>query len=241
MTARLTAVAAFALILVSVPLTAEPYHRGGKKKAAPIECEPEAATYQRFIDWGAKGKGDNMLLRLTDSGRAVGGFFTAMAATNGGYRPAPPSSGFSVNVYTPLTWVAQQASDAAKEYRPFTMSDITEEMREQVLRVVVFPDTPAEVSGRGMAQSDSVQHVVIREEKRKLVVQPLTKDAFNNHVSNAMGGQADFEGVTVLFPLAGVTALRGADGNESFIITVIGSDHNEKNFTVKDKHFERLP
>jgi hypothetical protein len=46
------------------------------------------------------------------------------------------SKGQSI-VYTPITWIRQLASDAAKEYRPFTIADVREDDKAPVLRVVV--------------------------------------------------------------------------------------------------------
>jgi hypothetical protein len=34
--------------------------------------------------------------------------------------------------------------------------------------------------------------------------------------------------------------LRGPNGDQEFVVTVVGADRREKNFEVKKKHFERL-
>ncbi len=75
---------------------------------------------------GVKAKGKLTGLSLTDAGRAFG---NALVAMSNPYVPTG-GTGFSLRVYTPKTWVEQLASNAAKEYRPFTIADITEEMMD---------------------------------------------------------------------------------------------------------------
>jgi hypothetical protein len=82
-------------------------------------------------------------------------------------------------MYSPLTWIKQQASDAAKQYRTFTRSDVTAEMLQPVLRIVVFPSTPTHVTAAGMRQASSVEHVVLRDVRRAKALQPTSKDAFS--------------------------------------------------------------
>jgi hypothetical protein len=174
-------------------------------------------------------------LSLVDSGRAWSNALVASAnryATTAG-------TGFSLRVYTPKTWVEQLASNAAKEYRPFTISDITEEMLEPVLRVVVYPDKPTYLSGAGMAGSSSAEHVVLRDENKRLVVQPISKEPFTDTASSAMRDMA-FQGIIAKFPLDAVRELRGAKGDKEFLIVVVGAGTKEKEFRVKEKHFERL-
>jgi hypothetical protein len=159
-----------------------------------------------------------------------------------GYSSGPSTStGFRVHIYTPITWIRQLASDAAKEYRPFTIENVREEDRAPVLRVVVYPDTATTVSAAGVSGTSSVQHVVLRDKDKRIVVQPTLKEAFREEAKNAMGGNVQYDGVRVEFPLDGLHELRGAKGDGEFVLTVIGLERKEKNFDVKKKHFERMP
>lgn len=184
---------------------------------------------------GVKMKGRLSGLSLVDSGRA---WANALVASSNRYATTA-GTGFSLRVYTPKTWVEQLASNAAKEYRPFTISDITEEMLEPVLRVVVYPDKPTYMSGAGMAGSSSAEHVVLRDENKRLVVQPISKEPFTDTASSAMRDMA-FQGIIAKFPLDAVRELRGAKGDKEFLIVVVGAGTREKEFRVKEKHFERL-
>ena len=49
-----------------------------------------------------------------------------------------------------------------------------------------------------------------------------------------------FQGIIAKFPLDAVRELRGAKGDKEFLIVVVGAGTKEKEFRVKEKHFERL-
>ena len=183
---------------------------------------------------GTKDKGKLTGLVLEDSGQK---FTNVLAALN--HTPIG-NAGFSLRVYTPTTWIAQQAADAAKAYRPFTTDDITDEMLAPILRVVVYPDTPTLLTGAGMSAASSVEHVVLRDANKTLVVQPTTEEPFTDTLSSALRDKA-YEGVTATFPLDALATLRGAKGDQEFLIVVVGAGTKERVFTVKSKHFERLP
>jgi hypothetical protein len=189
---------------------------------------------------GVKAHGGLTGLSLTDSARAFGNMMTQMNNGMNGRHDTTDGTGFSLRVYTPKTWIEQQASNAAKEYRPFVVADITEEMLEPLLRVVVYPDKPTVISGQGMRNSQSVQHVVLRDEKKTLVVQPISKEPFSDVASSALRDMA-YEGIIATFPLDAVRTLRGPSGDKEFLIVVVGEGRQEKEFKVKEKHFERLP
>ena len=89
-----------------------------------------------------------------------------------------------------------------------------------------------------MAGTSSVEHVVLRSENRKVVIQPLSVEPFTEESSNAMGGKATFQGVQAKFPLDGLKEVRDGDGE--FFITIIGAGHENKDFKVKSKHFGKL-
>jgi hypothetical protein len=197
---------------------------------------PEADV-QMALAVGTKAHGGRRGLVLRDSGKGFLQAMTALSNGAGGVRNAMPSEGFWVEAWTPLSWVEQQASNAAKQFRTLTPVDVTADM-QPVLRVRVHPDSPTEVSARGMYGASSVEHVVLRSLDHKLVAQPLTKEPFTEEVSNAMGGKAVFQGVAVTFSLDDLATVRGKSGE--FFITVIGEGRGGKDFKVKKKHFDDL-
>lgn len=200
--------------------------------AAPSVLGLPESVITEAIAVGSRGRGREHGLRLLDSGQQFAAALTANSFSQG-------SEGFSLRAYTPIAWLRQLAGDAAKEYRTLSIAELTPENTEPVLRVFVNPDTPNTVSARGMAGTSSVRHVVLRDEQRRIVIQPLSKEPFAVEAANAMGGRANFEGVVAKFAMDALREVRGSDGE--FFITVIGSTGEEKNFKVKKKHFERLP
>jgi ribosomal protein L25 (general stress protein Ctc) len=183
---------------------------------------------------GTKAKGRQHGLILRDSGQGW-----AAAMTAGGTSQA--SAGFWVEVFTPTTWIRQQASDAAREYRQMDPAAVADQAKAPVLRIIAHPDVPNVVTKSGLAGTSSVQHIVLRSEDKKIVVQPLSKETFTEEAKNAMGGQVAFEGINATFPMDALKELRGPKGNGEFFITIIGSSKEEKNFKIKQKHFDDLP
>jgi hypothetical protein len=207
--------------------------------AVVVSAQKQTLTDQEKIEAvqiGTKAKGKLTGLSLLDSGRA---FSNALVASSNRYA-ATAGNGFSLRVYTPMTWVEQVASDAAKQYLPFTIGDITDEMLEPVLRIIVHPDKPRSLTGAGFSMASSVEHVVLRDEDKRLVVQPISKEPFTETASSALRDMA-YEGIVVKFPQAAVRELRGPKGDKEFLIIVVGEGVKEKEFKIKEKHFERLP
>ena len=205
--------------------------------------EPGVLTFapgqlETAIAVGTRAKGGRRGLVLRDTGQAWAQALTAFGNGLNGTHNAMPSTGFWVEAWTPLSWIEQQASNAAKRYLAFTTDDVDGEMRAPLFRVVVHPDTPAEVTARGMLGTSSVEHVVLRCDQKKLVVQPLGLEPFTEDAQNAMGAKVEFQGVIASFPLDGLAAVRGKSGE--FFITVIGNGGEEKIFKVKSKHFANL-
>jgi hypothetical protein len=190
---------------------------------------------------GLKAKGRFTGLLLTDSGRAVAnGIMSALAAMdNRPSTPGPYGTGFAVSVFTPQTWLAQHVGNALREYRPFDLDQLDPDFYQPVLRVTGIPDLPTYVTGRGLSAADSVKRVVVTDEKRSLIIQPLTQEEYGQTVSSAFR-DANFSGAVVTFPLEGVDAVRRLSSKREFLIIVIGYG-TEKVFKVKTKHFKSIP
>ena len=197
--------------------------------APPVATSPDI---DRAIAMGIKKKNANHALVLRDAGQ---GFANAMAimATPRWQAPAT-KSGLWLEIYTPLSWVSQQAATATREYREFF---VTPEMLEPVVRIYAHPDTPDVVSARGAAGTRSVQRVVMQNRPRTVTVQPLGSEDFVVESKNAVGGSLTYTGQQVTFALGDVQRLF-AEGE--FDIIVVGTS-GEKRYTVKRKHFGRLP
>ena len=146
-------------------------------------------------------------------------------------------TGLWIEVFTPLSWVTQMAAAATREYRKFTLANVTPELMEPIVRVIAHPDLPVYLTASGKVGTRSVQHVVMQDASRTITVQPVTTEPYDVPVKNAMGAEEVYAGLTALFPLDQVLALR-AKGE--FYIVVVGT-HGEKRYKVKTKHFAQLP
>ncbi len=189
------------------------------------------------LSHGRAEKGKNQALVLRDAGRAVSNVLNALAdePTEG--------SGFWIEVYTPMSWVAQLASDAAKEYRDLNAEDLERSDLANVLRVVVHPDMPDRVSHRGMRLSASVEHVIIkpRGSRGAPALQPISKRTFDETTVGRHGREATFDGVEAVFDLPSVLGAIRESRNGEFDVIVVGERNREKTFGVKRKHFDDLP
>jgi len=203
---------------------------------APSSTTPPDAPLTPAVEYavalGIRKKNANHALVLRDAGQ---GFANAMAAMSAPRWQTPATkSGLWLEVYTPLSWITQQAANATREYRPFAVAP---EMLEPIVRVYAHPDTPDIVTARGAVGTRSVQHVVMQNHRRTVTVQPLDSTDFVVEAKNAVGGSLTYTGQQVTFALDDVLKLF-AEGE--FDIIVVGTS-GEKRYTVKRKHFERLP
>jgi hypothetical protein len=119
---------------------------------------PEPGVVQRFIDQGVANKDDNHALVLRDSQQGWTNLAMAMA-TPKYLGPGRMKTALWIEVFTPLSWVTQTAAAATREYRKFTLTNVTPELMEPVVRVMVHPDVPAYLTAAGKVGTRSVQHV----------------------------------------------------------------------------------
>ncbi len=224
------------LILTSVFLCAG--HAEAKKKKELFTCHPLSdSLIDQAITAGATAKGRQCGLALKDSAQ---GFANAMSTMSDG---RTGTTGFSLDVYTPFTWIAQQASWESKKYKEMSRDQVTEEMCDAVLRVYANPDVPTRISTDGMVGSSGVDHIIVRSTKKKgfEVLQPLEIQEDMEYAQNAFGAEVGFTSMVGYFDLDDVKRISKLDKKGEFFIVVIGTTGEEKKFKVKTKHFERLP
>lgn len=178
---------------------------------------------------GTKTKGEVQGLVLSDSATQLLQGLQEATVQYGHQAGQVKASGFRVVIFTPLAWVAEQASEAAKQFRNFALQDTTADMLRPVLRVSAYPSTPPEVGYRGDDVS-AVINVVIQDASRKGVLQPSSKSTFTYQ---------GLQGLNAEFPLEGLIRLR--EKNPEFFIVLVGSNGAEKAFRIKKKHFSKLP
>ena len=163
----------------------------------------------------------------------VGGRFAAAMDKSGN-----SSLGFDLYLYTPSTWIEYQAAEAHHLMRVFKPSDVTDDMKRDVIRVMVHANTPNKVTHNGMRSASNVDHVVMQDASRKIVIQPIKEEQSDEMVASAVSSQFTMHGQVAEFSETDFNTVRG-DGDAEFYVTVIG-DKQKKDFKVKSKHFSKL-
>jgi hypothetical protein len=143
-------------------------------------------------------------------------------------------------IYTPYSWVGQQARHAAHRDEPFSPEDVTEGMKAHVLRVIAKPDLPVQRPGASRRGTSGVDHVIIRSTAGEdfEVLQPAE---IEDGVSYSRAGDiVPYAKKTAVFDLQGVANIAKLDKKGEFIVVVIGTTDEEKMFKIKTKHLEKL-
>lgn len=175
---------------------------------------------------GYRNKGFEAGLRLLDTG----GKWTDAPNGNGSSAATGPSGTLRLQVHTPLAWIQQLAGDAARLNRAFSFEDVADDITRPVFRVVVTKVDP---------EASPIKHALLRGVTGSPVVQPLSKEAFSEHVLNANGGSAVFEGLRLTFPMDAVRQMKERNGE--IVIAVTSADGTEKNVTISKAQLHDLP
>ena len=182
------------------------------------------------ISKGMNEKPSQVGLHLDDVGSR---FAAAMDKTGNA------SLGFDLYLYTPSTCIEYQAAETHHLMKVFKAADLTEDMKRDVIRIMVHANTPQSVNRTGMRNSSNVDHVVMQDLARKEVIQPTAEIQSDEMVASAVSSQFTMHGQVVEFAADDVKKIRGANGDAEFFVTVIG-DKQKKDFKVKAKHFSKL-
>jgi hypothetical protein len=149
------------------------------------------------------------------------------------------ATGYRLIIHTPETWVQYLGWEAADTFMPLTQADLTAEDLAPYLRVTVLPKMPRTGNVRDRRLSSDVKHIVVRDAKKKAVLQPVLMEPFEQEVSNALGGRWSYFGVQALFDLAEVEEIRRLDKKGELHVTIVGTG-KDKDFKIKTKHFKHL-
>lgn len=184
------------------------------------------------IDLGQRARGSPQGLSLTDAPEPS---YPTMGTL---WKAAAPGTRLRVQLFTTLAWIRQMASDASRSSRSYSVADVSAETLEPVLRVVACPDT-TDLAMRGLpGTAAAVQHVVLRDEVWRIVVQPLFAERV---AANASGDEIVLDGLRAKFPLEALRDLRGPRGDRDFFVTVTMSTGEDKSYRITKDQFEVLP
>jgi hypothetical protein len=148
------------------------------------------------------------------------------------------TTGYTIYVYTPESWIELQAVQARREMLPFSLQDVTPEMRLPYIHVLASPSKPEYLTGDGMAMASSVHRVVLSSTERSDVVQPYSESR-DSVESNSAFRSFTQASAGAVFSLHDVERLRSEDPKREFFIVVVGDNQN-KYFKVKTRFFNQL-
>ena len=145
--------------------------------------------------------------------------------------------GYGITLYTPRTWVAHLATQAARAGVTLSVADVGARDRALLLRVIALPSAPT--VGASRDQSSAVLRVLVLDESRRSRLVPGDVQSFAAPYRVLLGGAGALNGMEATFPLADLEILRGGADHE-FFVRVEGSGYS-KDFKIKRKHLGRLP
>jgi hypothetical protein len=148
------------------------------------------------------------------------------------------TTGYTIYVYTPESWIELQAVQARREMLPFSVASVSPEMRLPYIHVLASPSKPEYLNANGMAMASSVHRVVLSSTYRNDVVQPLSESHGGVEINSAFRSFTQASAGSV-FSLEDVERLRSEDPKGEFFVVVVGDNQN-KYFKVKTRFFNQL-
>jgi hypothetical protein len=152
--------------------------------------------------------------------------------------------GLTAQVYTPFTWVEQQASLAAAQHRVLDAESLARESQDAVLRVFVTFDRsnyprsfvpPATLVGRATRVG---RHVVLRNLDETKTVQPVSTVQLAGQSKD--GSTPPYStGILAVFSLQSLADVRGSGGDDDFLVIVIGDKGLPRRLQIKGEALER--
>lgn len=150
-------------------------------------------------------------------------------------------SGYAVWLYGPKAWLGARRQAARRLYKTYVSSDVTDDDRLPIMRVIVHPDTPQYLTAVGAANANNADHVVLRSVDRAQVAQPLAVEPTTEQFWNSLGARASFAGLVAVFSTQDVERIRSASPDREFLVTIVSArPENDCDCKIKAKHFGRL-
>jgi hypothetical protein len=148
------------------------------------------------------------------------------------------TTGYTIFVYTPESWIELKAVQARREMLPFGMETVTPEMRLPYIHVLASPSSPEYLDANGMGMASSVHRVVLASTDKSDVIQPLSESQAAVERNSALRSFTQSSAGAV-FSMEDVERLRSEDPKREFFFVVVGDNQN-KYFKVKTRFFNQL-
>src|ERR1700722_6962510 len=148
------------------------------------------------------------------------------------------TTGYTIFVYPPESWIELTAVQARREMLPFGLQNVTPEMRLPYIHILASPSRPEYLSATGMGMASSVHRVVLSSTDKSDVIQPLSESQAAVESNSALRSFTQSSAGAV-FSMEDLMRLRSEDPKREFFIVVVGDNQN-KYFKVKTKFFNQL-
>ncbi len=126
------------------------------------------------------------------------------------------TSGYTIRIFMPESWIELQAARAFREMLPFTLANVTPEMRRPYLRVLALPSTADYLTGAGLSMASSVHRIVLTDSDKAETIQPLENS--NSAVEdNSALRSVTYASAEASFALEDVDKLRNKTRMTSFL------------------------
>jgi hypothetical protein len=177
-----------------------------------------------------------------EKGKMMGLSLGRRRDANSGDGDRNSSTGFGLEIYTPYSWVSQQASAAAKRYKTFTRDDVTEEMLDRVLRVFARPDMPTVAAEVNRDETSGVDNVIICSTAKKdyEVLWPVTIEDGWEYAYTTSGEEVPYASKSAVFDLKQVAEISKLDKKGEFFVVVVGTRYNSR-LKITTRNFKKLP
>ena len=198
--------------------------------AGPQKLQIKYPLTEKYIEEAIKEglDGKRASVRLVDHGTGV-----TSRLMGGG------TTGFEITILTPYARIVTAAYEAKRKYMNFTREDVTEGMLAPVMLIIIDPDKPYNLTEVDAGEAQNVEHVVLADIQKKMIIQPSAIEFFNEELRGEAGAVFTFKGAYVEFPIEEVIKVSKRDYKGEFFIKVIGT-RKEKEFKIKEKHVKNI-
>jgi hypothetical protein len=138
------------------------------------------------------------------------------------------TTGFSLQIYSPMAWISYWAFDKHRQMKPVSLQDFSPLDVLSIVRIQVYADSAYHWIGQDF--SADAANVVIQSTNEKETLQPIA-----NTPSDICGCQIFF------YDYASVEKIRDLDPKREFLISIIADTAHpgsDRVFKVKQKHFK---
>lgn len=144
-------------------------------------------------------------------------------------------NGFYVTMYGPVGRIMAAAAAAKRKYQPYTVEDVSADLRRRALHLLAVPAKPNFTAGRWWVTA-AAEHAVIMPKgappKAEAVLQPVNVTPDPVSWSNAMGGKWEGQGLIAAFSLDDFNAM---PGDELDVAIIAGGEEKRCKIGKKDR------